>query len=202
MCRFASVGEGYANDVMPANPKIMIFMASPSADDLLNRRLLSGKAGFSFFKSYIYPLGYKQDDVAISAVMRCRPRGGKFPLGKDKKAIMESCRYWDRGAIKTFNPNMYILAHDYKLAYSEPVYTRLIISDIKRAFEFAEKGHRPIVCLGNEASEIVAPFIIGNGATKTWHSHYDWFEGGVWPHLLATPQEPKPLPGFSPAARY
>lgn len=199
MCCYYSVGAGWAEDVLPPAAKIMVLVSSPSSDDILNRKLLSGKAGWSFFKTYIFPLGHKQEDVAISAVMRCRPKAGKFPLGRDKKSLVESCRYYDQGAIKSFNPDMYVIAHDIKLAYSEPVYSRLIQSDIARAFDFAAKGFRPIVLLGTEASELVAPFIVGNGGTKTFHSHYDWFAGGTWPFLHATPQEPKPAPGFAPA---
>jgi len=205
LCPYYSVGSGFSADVLPLNTatgittaKIMIMISNPSRDDIVNRRLLSGKAGWSFFKQYVFPLGYKQEDVAVCAVIRCSPRGGKFPLGRDKKMVMESCRHHDQGAIKAFGPNMYIIAHDVKLSYSEPVYSRLIRADIARAFKFAEKGFKPIVLLGNEATELCAPFIVGDGGTKTWHSHYDFFSEGTWPHLSVN-KEPKAPQGFTPA---
>ncbi len=196
LCPYFSQGTGYVADTLPPNARIMIMLSSPSSDDIIYRKFLSGKAGFSFFKNYIYPLGYKNEDVAICGVMRCRPKGGKFPLGKDKKGTIEACRYYDQKAVKDFGPKSYIISQALRDVYSEPAFHTLLIRTFEKAFTFAEKGLRPIVLMGIEAASMVAPYIEGQGGTKKWFGH--WQEIPVWPFLNTAPKTPEPL-GFASA---
>ncbi len=189
LCPYFSIGSGYLEDTLPPEAKIMVMLASPSSEDLLYRKFLSGKAGFSFFKNYIYPLGYRQEHVAICGVMRCRPVGGKFPLGQDKKGTVEACRYYDQQKVKDFGPKSYIISQSLKDVYQENAFHSLMVNDFKKAFRFAEKGLRPIVLMGNEASEIVAPYIVGQGGTKKWRG--EWREIEVWPFLTNKTMEPQ-----------
>jgi hypothetical protein len=197
LCPYYTVGAGYANDVLPPTAKILLLIASPSGDDITNRRALSGKAGASFFKTYIEPFGYTHEHVGIASLLRCRPAGnggkekpGIFPTGFAKGATIQACRYYDRttagqyGAIERFNPDMYILTQSLKSTYEEPAFIRLLKRDIDKAFGFAEMGYRPILCMGQEPAEVIAPYIVGNGGAKAWRGHYDFFKDG-WPHLNA-----------------
>jgi hypothetical protein len=206
LCSYFTVGSGFALDVLPDNAMILLLIASPSSDDLVNRRALSGKAGASFFKHYVEPLGYTQAEVAVASLLRCRPagnggdknaKGGQFPTGSAKTGAIQACRYYDRitggkyGVIERFNPDLYILAQSLKSTYEEPAFTRLLKRDIAKAFDFAVKGYRPMVLMGNECIEAVFPVAIGNGGAKAWRGHWAEMPDG-WPHLNApAPVGPK-----------
>lgn len=196
LCPYYSVGEGFIEDRLPETAKILLMVSTPSADDLYNRFPLSGKAGWSFHKNYIEPLGYTTEDYGTAALIRCRPRGGVIPIGKDKKGTIQACRYYDRGVIKEFGPKSYIITQALKDIYKENSFHSLLVADLKKAFRFAEKGLRPILLMGQEVAETVAPYIIGQGGVKKFRGH--WLEIDQWPFLSSeNNKEPKPT-GFTP----
>jgi hypothetical protein len=199
-CPYFSVGEGYVTDYLPEAPRVMLLVANPSADDLVNREILSGKAGYSFLKTYIWPLGYKKEDIGIAAIMRCRPKGGRFPIGADKRGVLQGCRQYDKNAIGKFNPDTYMITQTLFDTYTNPAFGRLLKNDIAKAFRLADKGLRPIVLMGVEAASMVAPYIDGNGGPKAWRSHWQALDNG-WPFLMASSKPKEPV-GFAPARHF
>jgi hypothetical protein len=57
-----------------------------------------------------------------------------------------------------------------------PALRWLIESDIKRAVKRADEGYRPLILMGKEAKELVAPW--AKGPVKSWRGH---FYPGSWP---------------------
>ena len=196
LCPYYTQGEGFVEDYLPPNAKILIMVTNPSSDDLVSRKMLSGKAGWSFFKTYVEPLGYGLDDYGVCGLIRCRPKHGQMPIGKDRKGTIAACRYYDRGVIAEFAPKSYILGQALKDIYKENSFHSLLVNDVKKAFRFAEKGLRPILVLGQDASETIAPYILGQGGIKKFRG--TWAEIETWP-FLSTAQQPKPKTGFTPA---
>ena len=45
LCPYYTQGSGFVEDYLPATAKILIMVTNPSSDDLIERKLLSGKAG-------------------------------------------------------------------------------------------------------------------------------------------------------------
>lgn len=198
LCPYFYVGEGFVRDIAVSTARVLIMINNPSSDDLVNRKLLSGRAGYRFYQDYIYSLGYTDSDVAVTAVMRCRPKGGKMPTGPVKPNLITACRYYDREVIKEFNPDCYLITQELRDVYQERAFHSLLKCDIQKAFFLAEKGYRPIVLMGLEAANLVASFVDGNGGPKRWRGMWEELTEG-WPHLNASPA-PKPIAsGFAPA---
>ena len=119
-----------------------------------------------------------------------------MPIGKDRKGTIAACRYYDRGVIAAFAPKTYILGQALIDVYKENSFHSLLANDVKKAFRFAEKGLRPILILGQDAAETIAPYILGQGGIKKFRG--SWIEIEQWPFLSAS-QQPKPQTGFTPA---
>ena len=198
LCPYFTKGSGFVDDYLPEGAKVLFMISNPSSDDLVSRKPLSGKAGWSFLKTFIEPLGYGLKDYGVCSLMRCRPQGGQVPIGWAKKATINACRYYDQGVVAEFGPKSYLISHALKDIYRENSFHSLLASDIKKAFRFADLGLRPIVLMGQEAAEFVAPYIVGQGGVKKFRG--SWMELDQWPYLSATGElPPAPRSGFTPA---
>ncbi len=203
LCQYFSVGSGWVPDFIGSRPKVAFMLPHPTGDDSINRSLMTGRGGDSFFKKYITPLGYDREDCIFSAVIRCRPRGngaksakwGTPLTGNTKKMTEESCRHHDVPVLGKWNPDLILLTFSLGVVYTEPAFTRLLQRDIAKAFEFAQKGYRPLVLMGNEAGEMFMPFIKGNGGSKGWRGN--WQEQDGYP-FLPDASKPKLPVGFQP----
>jgi hypothetical protein len=177
------------------------MISNPSGDDITNRNLLSGRAGWRFIKDYVTPLGYDLADFGVCSVIRCHPPGGQFPIGVDGKGATQACRYYDKEIMAKFAPNCFIITQALRDTYKEPAFCSLLRRDIQKAFEFTARGLRPIVCMGNEASSLVASYIIGAGGAKGWRGHWEELPEG-WPHLsVPEVRESKTTRGFAAAIK-
>lgn len=189
-CQF-TIGSGFVRDFSPKAPRVAFMVPSPTGDDCINRRVLSGKGGASFEKHFIAPLGYSWEDYMVTSVLRCRPKGdgskgcrhGQYPTGSVRKGAEQSCRFYDRGGpLEKFDPDAYVLTFELQTIYQEPAFTRLLARDIEKAFTLAERGYRPIVLMGNPTAAMVCPFIEGAGGVKAWRGHWGEMQEG-WPWL-------------------
>lgn len=190
MCAYKTVGSGWLSDWIGKRAKVLFMFPSAPGDDFVNRFPLSGRGGNSFLHKYIEPLGFDRDDCAFAHVIRCRPKGdgskkaknGQYPTGFARKSAETSCRYYDRnGVVEQFNPDSYVLSFDLGTIYSEPAFTRLFGADVKKAFDLASRGYRPVMLLGNPAAELLARYINGNGGVKSWRG--EWRPIDSWPWL-------------------
>jgi hypothetical protein len=53
--------------------------------------------------------------------------------------------------------------------------TRLVRKQVQKAFDFAAKGERPCILMGDKATGIIAPW--AHGGVKKWNGH--WWYGSL-----------------------
>ncbi len=194
LCPFHTKSSGFAPDWYPdaeEPPKLGFLLDFPAADDVLEGRPWAGRAGYAWEKRYLKPFGLSLSSVYIGHVIRCLPKEKRFgkplyPIGNVRRGAELTCRQHDGncwggpsvrpGGIKRLDPNLFVVTFHPSDALLTPALSRLILADIKKAFKRAQEGYRPLVIMGTEAKELVAPWL--KGGIKTWRGTY-W--KGSWP---------------------
>lgn len=188
-CRYATIGSGFCPDFYPKSPILGFLLPYPSKDDVVYQRPFSGAMGYYLNKLLIEDLGYKKEDVLIANVLRCMPPWAKgYPTGDLRTTAESNCRQYDKkhayrekladGGLIKYDPNLFLITYSPDKMRSIPAFQRQAVADISKAFRFAAKGYRPLVLMGDEPMELVAPWLVGKGGLKTWRGH--WWEGS-WP---------------------
>jgi hypothetical protein len=192
-CPLAHTGTGFCPDYVGKNAKISFLLPFPSTDDVIYLRPLSGGMGHYISNTYITPY-FSPDEVILSHVLRCnqpwdrRLKDYGYPLAGVREKAENNCRiYDDKRGVKgnlhdsglfTFSPNIYLLTFDPHDVRKVGAYHRQILRDMEKARSFVSQGLRPLVAMGAEAAELLAPWIRGNGSVKSWRGTF-W--EGEWP---------------------
>ena len=178
VCAFNTTGYGHAKDWIGAIPKAAFMFCSPSKDDVIEGVALGSDWGTSILYRYIYPAGFKKNDVILANVIRCYPpfdvrykRPG-YPIGQLKVKAESTCRNYDVLSLTKFDPNLFLLTFDPHDALGTPAYSRQITADLGKLKRFIASGLRPLVLFGNQAGELFMPHIKGAGSVKTWRGHF------------------------------
>lgn len=193
-CPFRLSGTGFVADWFPDEdkaPRLGFLLDFPNSDDVISRRPWSGKAGYAWEKAYLAPFGLCLQDVMISHVLRCQPKEQRFgkklyPIAGMRRGAEMSCRQHDKvcwggpvertGGIHSFEPDTFVVTFHPREALAVPALSHLILADIKKAVKKMEAGRRVLVLMGDEAKDLVAPWL--RGSVKSWRGHH-W--QGCWP---------------------
>jgi hypothetical protein len=85
-----------------------------------------------------------------------------------------------------FSPDIFIYTFDMSDARTLEAYQALMVADCEKATRFARSGFRPMLVMGKEPFEALAPWHQGQGGLKRWRGSYHM--GSLpWP----TPVPPK-----------
>jgi uracil-DNA glycosylase family 4 len=177
LCRLSYVATGYAPDQGKADAKLAIVLDSPQKGDILDEGFWRGAVGRSYEKKYLAPVGLTRADVIISAAIRCRPAKGDWPSPESLGKIGASCcRQYD-DLLRAYMPDLAIASFGVVDVTKTPALYRLVIAALEKAMRFRERGFRPVVLMGGEATRLVMPFT--GGGMKKWQGHYSEING--WP---------------------
>lgn len=190
----ATKGSGFVPDWYGdqyEEPKLAFLLDFPAADDVLDQRPWSGRAGYAWEKKYLKPFGLSLSNVLISHVLRCQPKERKwgkpvYPTASLRRGAEITCRQHDgkcwggpklrAGGIKKYDPNLFVISFHPSDALLVPALSRLIHKDIEKAVKRQTEGYRPLVVMGVEAKELIAPWL--RGGIKPWRGTF-W--EGSWP---------------------
>lgn len=186
LCPFATKGAGFVPDWYPDRdkpPQLGLLLNMPSSDDVVEQRPWSGRAGYAWEQKYLKPFGLSLTDVYIGHVVRCQPKDRKwgkpvYPIGTLKRHAEITCRQHDgkcgpdlhKGGMKSFDPNMFVVTFHPSDALLVPALSRLIQADIGKAVRRMNEGYRPLVLMGTEAKDLLAPWL--KGGIKSWRGSY------------------------------
>lgn len=171
-CPYASTGLGFCPDDKPEKPLIAMMLEAPGQEEVLESRPLVGRAGRMWLWRLIGQNGYKRENVLICNTLRCNPPGNHYPTGQVRHGAEEWCRQYDT-KLREFEPDMFLITCHPAMLLRTSAMMRLVQRDVKLAFEFAERGRRPLVLMGDKAKEVFAPWLVGG--VKRWRGH--WWEG-------------------------
>lgn len=105
----------------------------------------------------------------------CRPSSmNEYPIGKLRVEAERHCRLYDDQLVK-FRPDLFLVTIHPAMLLRSSAMTRLVQRDVRRAFEFAAKGYRPCLLMGDKAMNLVAPWL--KDGVKRWRGHWweqDW----------------------------
>jgi hypothetical protein len=195
-CPCHTTQTGFVPDYFPPEAKVLFVLSAPRPDDAEEQLPLSGGMGKWLMREFVYKLGHKKEDVAITHILRCAPRitqkGIEYPTGPKRGKAENMCRQYDDkqgvegqlvpGGVKKFNPNVFMLTFELTSVKYGPAFQHLLKESVRKCFRLAEKGYRPALVCGKEAGELFFPYAFsqGQGGTKSWINHYmvsDW--GGL-----------------------
>lgn len=187
-CPWAPYSHGFCPDTFGSDPKVALLFTAPSKDDINSYRGLSGDMGHYIFKKYLEPVGFMRDNLIISHILRCalpwdtRYKRERYPTGAIKEKAEVACRIFDDrhggngvmlpGGIREWTPNIALITFSPKDVFKVPAYHRQLQRDMEKVRKFVDAGYRPMVCFGNEASEMYFPCIKGQGSSKIWRGHF------------------------------
>lgn len=185
-CPFAAKGKGFCEDTWPENSKVVYIFDVPTGDDILEQKALSGGMGYFVRKNFIWDIGWKDDEVAITHVLRCKPENGPngkplYPTAWLGRNAEIQCRRYDEGLIK-FDPNCFVCTVHPRDIRNVACYLPQIQADLTKAREFVKMGFRPAVLFGIHAIELYFPWAKNMGGIKNLRGHYffgeyPWKEG-------------------------
>ncbi len=168
-CPFAKRSTGFVQDLCPSKPLFAILLKMPGKDEIVQQEPMVGKAGQYFEKEFLRPLGIARRQVMICNTIRCFPNDTDFPIGQMKKDAIATCRQWDTG-IREFKPNVVGITFNPAALLRNPQQTRMVRRAVERALEYAKKGKRPLLLMGEEARDTYAPWL--DGPQKRWQGHF------------------------------
>jgi hypothetical protein len=170
-CCFSKCSTGFAHDwVSIGPPKLMVVMKMPAREEVVSGKAGTGGAAYYFWKDFILPTGLRKDQVTICNVLRCV---ADFPIGKMRREAIEACRRWD-DPIREWKPDVMGISFSPSGLLKVPQQSRFLHRAIERAAEFASKGVKPLLLLGDEAREKFLPHL--SGGLKTWQGSWVDYE--------------------------
>ncbi len=190
LCPFQKDGAGFTADWYPDAeqiPRLGFLLDFPSSDDIVSRRAWSGVAGYAWEQKYLKPFGLSLSDVMISHVLRCRPKASRFgkpiyPIGKQRRDAELTCRHYDGqswngggmrpGGIRDFNPNLFVVTFHPIETLAVPALSKLLQRDVEKAVRKmrADPEARVLVLMGDEAKDLIAPWL--KGSVRGWRGHF------------------------------
>lgn len=174
-CTYSGTGYGFCAPLRPAQPKVLLVLEAAGHWEALLGRPLSGNTGGKFEREVLRPLGLPWDLFMIDNTLRCQPPENRYPTGKEKLAAQGACRYWDAASLHIWRPNVVGVTYHPAVLFEEPQKTLLIQEAVKRAVALSAK-FRPVLCMGQRAVEVLAPWLLERGSVKTWHGHFELFK--------------------------
>jgi hypothetical protein len=187
-CKFSPASFGFVPDHYGDEAKLAIMLPYPDKEDANTQDSLASGMGKYILHKYLHPLGFTKKTLLVSYVLRCCPRWNKrlrkpgYPTGKTRDNAEVSCRIYDNrhghegslvsGGLWAFNPNIFLITFNPRDSIKIPAYHRQLRIDFEKAREFVKRGYRPLVLCGNEASEMIFPFIQGKGSAKAWRGTF------------------------------
>lgn len=199
-CPFRLQGSGFVPDWYPDDsrrPQIGFLLDFPSSDDVLEQKPWAGRAGFAWAQKYLKPFGLSIYDVFIGHVLRCQPKERKwgkpvYPTAKLRRDAELRCRQYDgqcwsgpktrEGGLLALDPNLFVVTFHPSDALPVPALGRLIYRDVEKAVKKMKEGFRPLILMGDESKDLVAPWM--KGSVKFWRGN--WYTGS-WPFKEGSP---------------
>ena len=190
-CPLAARGNGFVADHVGRSPKLAFLQATPTKADALARKPLTSYGGL-FYYTVLGPLGLTLDDIIFSHVLRCD--NWVYPTERNRKISEVACRQFDTVArsasgaptvatgLRQWDPNLFVLTFNLNDAMNLEAYRALLEADIAKAARFARQGYRPLVVMGKEPMELLAPWAAKAGGGVKRHRG-DWWEGEL-PYLI------------------
>ena len=187
-CPYHLIGQGFAPDHVPANPKIAFLAEAAGETEMLERAPLVGSTGRMFFHQMLEPLGLTRADVILADVLRCHPPENAYPIGEMRKSAEKMCRQWDGkhrincensvdlslGGLDSFRPNHTLITVHPSFVNRTWSILRVAQEDIRKALRLSE-GKRLLVLLGDKPMSLVCPDL--DGGVLKWRGHHqslDW----------------------------
>ena len=190
-CNYNLIGQGFAPDHVPANPKLAFLAEAAGETEMIERGPLLGATGRMFFHQLLHPLGLTREDVILANVLRCHPPENVYPIGQLRKDAEKMCRQWDGvhqmrcdetsvdlvlGGLAGYSPNYYLITVHPSFVNRTWSILRVAQEDIRKALRLAEvEGRRLLVLLGDTPFKLVCPDL--DGGVLKWRAHHgslDW----------------------------
>ena len=187
-CPFSLRSKGFVGDFVGSNPKVALLLSFPHNADILERMPLKGDWWNYILREFLYPSGFKKENLLVSYVLRCKPpwnpkrRQPGYPTGRTRDMAEIGCRVYDDRhmvdgelepqGLLNFDPNIVLVTFDLKDVLGVPAYKRQIQRDLQKAKMLVEKGYRPLVTFGSEATELHLPWVRGKGGAKAFRGHF------------------------------
>ncbi len=184
-CPLYTATPGIVQDWMPRHPKIALLLPTPSKGDMIENTPFKGNMGAWWKRHLIYPLGLKMEDVAVSHVLRCYCGSGFqsiYPTGDWQRKSEVACRHFDNyhcseegmveGGLCQWDPNMFVITHDFNDIIGTPAFYRQVVMDLQKALNMTHYEFRPLVLCGKEPMKLVAPWTDRKGGVKDWRGHF------------------------------
>ncbi len=195
LCAYSQIGSAFVPDHMPEKARIVYIFSHPRKDDCQDQKPLSGPFGDVLRKLLITDLGRSADDVAITHTIRCMPkristRNGpayQYPTGALQGAAERNCRQYDNSTFKNglletgglidWKPTLFLTTLDIDTILEVGAFKFMIQQDLKKAWEFVDRGERVAVLFGSEVLSVAAGHL--KGGSKRWRGH--WWTTDGWP---------------------
>jgi len=189
VCSYNLVGQGFAPDHVPANPKLAFLAEAAGETEMIERGPLLGATGRMFFHQLLHPLGLTREDVILANVLRCHPPENVYPIGQLRKDAESMCRRWDGvhqirdddssvelvgGGLNSFEPNHFLITVHPSFVNRTWSILRVAQEDIRKALRVSQ-GKRLLVLLGDTPFKLVCPDL--DGGVLKWrgsHGPLDW----------------------------
>lgn len=170
-CALHASSTGFLPDLVPLSPRAAFVLRYPYKDDLLYGEPLTSPGGRMWEREFLRPTGLRRDQVILSNVLRCYPKAGEMPTGKDRPNAVRHCAHWDT-ALLAWKPNVWIVTIAPSMLLKSPNQAVFLHRAMAKAADFSQRGYRPCVLMGEEAKEKYAPWL--NGGLKKWQGH-TWY---------------------------
>jgi len=193
-CPMHKKGAGFVGDEFPEEARVLFVFAAPRPDDAVAQRPLGGAMGKWYARALIYELGHKRSEVAITHILRCAPKTGKYgleyPTGSTKTDAEKRCRQYDglqsyegvtkAGGVLAWRPEIFMLTFSPDQVKNGPALVHLLKADVRRAFQLADKGYRVALLFGPEPGGLFMPhvFQVGAGGIRSWRGHFKLTQWG------------------------
>lgn len=181
-----------------------LVVLQPGAEDQIKRIHTKGDMWKWFEGAILRKLSLTWDDLIVSSLLRCynpalRKKKKQDELQEDNEAVTgwlfkqasRCCRQFDNHHL--YNPMDTTLVTPGLLSFPGDCFfvnfglenmkvvaamEAIALSVMQKAVKFAEAGYRPIVLMGKEPLQYVAPELLREGGHRNWIGH--WWEGS-WP---------------------
>lgn len=174
---------GFVGDYIPPQAKFLLVKYQPLVREINYRH-----NDPTFFDPYIIGLGISSEDFGIVNIVRCRESGKKSI--EETLKVTKLCRKYDdlcasedgkvgTGGLVTFNPDMALITFDVVKAEQTSAMKIFLRKAFEWAVEYANKGFKPLILSGLEASRTVFPDLFSNQDSKDRETSFrNWI--GHW----------------------